>query len=72
MRRLDKATYSSFLFKFILSERFNNSLLRSDVLLFPEFINIVSIRFYNFMEFIILLHTFLVIFLIDTKNKKFV
>ena len=31
------------------------------MLLFPEFINIVSILFYNFMEFIILLYTFLVI-----------
>ena len=33
----------------------------SDVLLFLEFINIVSILFYNFIEFIILLYTFLVI-----------
>ena len=35
---------------------------RSDVLLFPKFINILSILSYNFIEFIILLYTFLVIF----------
>ena len=34
MLRFDKATYSSLLFKFILSERLSNSLLGSDVLLF--------------------------------------
>ena len=49
------------LFKFILTERLSNSLWGSDVLLFPEFINIVSIPFYNFVEFVILLYTFLVI-----------
>ena len=47
--------------KFVLSKRLSNSLWGSDVLLFPEFINIVSILFYNFIEYIILLHTFLVI-----------
>ena len=31
-----------------------------DVLVFPEFINIVFILFDNFIEFIILLYTFLV------------
>ena len=40
MLRLDKATYLSLFFKFILSEKISNSLWRSDVLLFPEFINI--------------------------------
>ena len=33
-----------------------------DVLLFQEFINIVSILFDNFNEFIILLYTFLIIY----------
>ena len=36
-------TYLLLLFKFILSERLSNSLLGWDVLLFAEFINIVSI-----------------------------
>ena len=61
MLRFDKARYLSLLFKFILSGRLSNSLWGSDVLLFSEFINIVSILFYNFIEFIILLYTFLVI-----------
>ena len=47
-------------FKFIWSERLSNSLWGSDVLIFSEFINIVSVLFYNFIEFFILLHTFLV------------
>ena len=34
--------------KFILSKRFSNSLWETDVLLFPEFINILSILFYNY------------------------
>ena len=54
--------YLSFIFKAILSERLNNSLWGSDVLRFLEFINIVSILFYNFIEFIMLLYTFLVIY----------
>ena len=48
----DKATNLSLLFKFILSEKLSNSLWGSDVLLFPEFINIVSTLYYNFIEFI--------------------
>ena len=59
MLRFDKATYLSLLFKFILSERLINNLL--DVLLFAEFTKIVSILFYIFIEFNILLCTFLVI-----------
>ena len=35
--------------------------MRIDVLLFLDFINIVSILFFNFIEFIMLLYTFLVI-----------
>ena len=53
-----KHIYDSFL---ILSERLSNSLWKSDVFLFQKFINIVSILFYIFIEFIILLYTFLVI-----------
>ena len=52
----DKATYLLLLIKFTLSERLNNSLWRSEVLLFYEFINIVSILYFNCIEFIILLH----------------
>ena len=60
MLRFDKATYLSLLFKCILSVKLTDSLWGSDVLLFSEFINIVSILVNNFMEFIILLYTFLV------------
>ena len=59
--RFDKATYLQLLLKSILSKKLINSLWESDVLIFSEFINIVSILCYNFFEFIILLHTFLVI-----------
>ena len=62
MLKFDKATYLSLLYKFILSERFSNSLSGSDVKLFSEFINIVSIQIYNFIQFILLLHTFLVVY----------
>ena len=41
--RFGKATYLSFLFKFLLSVRLSNSLLGWNVLLISEFINIVSI-----------------------------
>ena len=40
----------------------SNSLEGSDVLLFLEFINLVSISYYTYIEFIILLYTFLVIY----------
>ena len=46
------------------------SLWGSDVLLFPELINIVSILFYNIIEFIILLYTFPVIFF--ARYKKYI
>ena len=61
MLRFGKATYLSLLFKFILSERFSNSLRGSNVLVFSELINIVSTLFYNSFEMIIFLYTFLVI-----------
>ena len=61
MLRFDKTTYLSLLLKFVLSARLSSSLQSSDVLMFPEFINIVSILHYAFIEFSILLYTFLVI-----------
>ena len=70
MLRSDKAIYFLLLFKFILSMRFSISLLESDVLLISESINIISILFYKFIEFIILPYTFLVLsfLLFVTKN----
>ena len=62
MLRDDKGTHFSFFFNLILSKRWSNSLWECDTLLFPEFINIVSILFYNLIEFIILLDIFLVIY----------
>ena len=44
----------------IFFERLSNSPRGSDVLLFLEFINIVSFLFYNLIEFILLFYTFLV------------
>ena len=41
MLRFDKTTYLSLLLMFTLSEKLSNSLWGSDVLLFPEFMNIV-------------------------------
>ena len=43
MLRFDKAIYLYFLLKSILPVRLSNSLGRSDVLLFSEFINIVFV-----------------------------
>ena len=61
MLRFDKATFLSLFFKFTSFERLGNNLSGSDVLLFSEFTNIVSILFYNFIKFIMLLHTFLLV-----------
>ena len=58
MLRFDRATYLLLLFKSILSERLSNSLEELDVLLISEFINIVSILLYSFVEFIMLLYSF--------------
>ena len=69
MLRLDKAAYLWLFFKFIWSERLSNSLWGLDVLLFPEFVNIVSILFYSSIEFIVFLYTFLVISF--TQCKKY-
>ena len=64
----DKVTYLLLLFKFVLSKRLSNSLWGSDVLLFLEFIYIVSILLYNFIEFIIMLYSFFVISFVRYKE----
>ena len=58
MLSFDKGTYLSLLFNIVLSERLNNSLRVSNVLLFPVLTYTVSTLFYKFIEFIILLYTF--------------
>ena len=58
MLRFEKATYLSLLFKFILSVRLSDS--QSVVLLLSEFTNVYPFLFYNFIEFVIFLCTFLV------------
>ena len=68
MLRFDKETYLSFLFKSTLSERLSNIIWGSDVLLFVEFINIVSFVFYDTIEFIKFLYTFLVIHFVRYKE----
>ena len=70
MLRFYNATYLSLLLKLILSERFSNSLCGPDILLFSEFINMVCILFYKFIEFIILLYNFLVIFFSRCKEYE--
>ena len=58
----DKETYLSLALKFILLERLSNNLWHPDVLLFLELKNILlSILYYNFIELIMLLYTFLLI-----------
>ena len=55
--RFGKTIYLSFLLKSILSERLGSNLCESEVLLFSEFVNIVSILYYIYTEFIVLLYT---------------
>ena len=50
-----------FFLNLFFSEILSNGLSGSDVLPFLEFINKVSLLFYNFIEFIILWYSFLVI-----------
>ena len=69
MPRFHKAAYATLPFKFILFIRLNNSLSRFNVPLFLELTNIVSVLFYNFIEFIILLYTFLVIYFSSYKEN---
>ena len=61
MLRFHKAIYLSLLLKCILSTRLSNSLWASEVLLFLEYINILSLLFHNVIKIIILLYKFLVI-----------
>ena len=60
MLRFGRATYLWVSYKFILSVKLSNGIWGSDVPLLLEFINIVFILFCNFIEFIMLLYTFLV------------
>ena len=68
MLKFDIATYLSRFFNFVLSEILSNILWVSDILLFSEFINVVFVLFYNFIELIILLYTFLVISFVGYKQ----
>ena len=61
MLKFDNVTNLLLPFKFIVSVRLSNSSLGSDVLLFLEFINTVSILFYKYVKFIILLYNSLII-----------
>ena len=70
MPRFYKATTLSFTFKFVFSKRFSNSLWGSSILSFSEFISIASLLFYNFIEFIMLLNTLLVIAFAQYKEYK--
>ena len=70
MLRFYKATTLSFTFKFVFSKRFSNSLWGSSILSFSEFISIASLLIYNFIEFIILLNTLLVIAFAQYKEYK--
>ena len=70
MLRFDKAIYSSFLLKFILSVRLSNNLSGSDVLLFLEFKNIAFIFYYTFIEFIIFFYTLLAVSFAQHKKYK--
>ena len=69
MLRLDRVRCFSLIFQFILSRRLSNGVSGSDVLLFSEFVNIVPILFYSFIEFITLLYTFLVTSFAGYKRK---
>ena len=57
----DKRTYLSLPFKFIWSKKLSNRLWVSDVLRSSKFLYIVCVLIYNFIEFIILFYTFIVI-----------
>ena len=72
MLRFDKAIMFSPILKSTLLVSFSIKSCGSEFLLFSEVINIVSIV-YSWIDLIMLLYTFLVIFfLIDTKSKQFV
>ena len=65
----DEGTYLSLFFEFALSVRLSDNLRGSVVLIFSELINIASILYYIYVEFIMLLYIFLVISF--SKNKEY-
>ena len=67
MLTFDKVTYLSLLFKFTFSARLSKSLWESDVLLFFENSE-YSFLYYTFIELIIFLYTFLVIYFARYKE----
>ena len=67
--RFDEAKHLSLYFRFTLSVRLSNNLRGSVLLIFSELINIVSILYYIYIEFIMLLYNFLVISF--SQNKEY-
>ena len=67
--RFDEAKHLSLYFLFTLSVRLSNNLRGSVLLIFSELINIVSILYYIYIEFIMLLYNFLVISF--SQNKEY-
>ena len=65
----DEGTYLSLFFEFALSVRLSDNLRGSVVLIFSELINIASILYYIYVEFIMLLYIFLVISF--SQNKEY-
>ena len=65
----DEGTYLSLFFEFALSVRLSYNLRGSVVLIFSELINIASILYYIYVEFIMLLYIFLVISF--SQNKEY-
>ena len=65
----DEVTYLSLFFEFALSVRLSDNLRGSVVLIFSELINIASILYYIYVEFIMLLYIFLVISF--SQNKEY-
>ena len=61
----------SVFFKFILSKRLSNSLWGSDTLLLAEFMNTLSILYYNLIILCIIMYLFSNFFLFDTKTMWF-
>ena len=65
----DEGTYLSLFFEFALSVRLSYNPRGSVVLIFSELINIASILYYIYVEFIMLLYIFLVISF--SQNKEY-
>ena len=71
MPRLDKATYSSLFSSLFYLKDWVIVYEDHNVLPYSEFLNIVSILFYNFIELIMLLCTFQYFILLDANNILF-